>query len=171
MFLLILSSKKEKKARRSYQLVNYSNHRSDLRVAYPLLLSSLGNQYHRLSLRYSGLHHLPLKAKKYTFYQQRTTHSYQSIIMSFSPLLKEAASWFAIGSALGAFVCATVFVLAATAPGMGGASGLARSVGKSVDAVLFPDSHIQMNTRTNTTTKSSSTQTRLSPSNSSKQIC
>lgn len=92
--------------------------------------------------------------------------------MSFSPLLKEAASWFAIGSALGAFVCATIFVLAATAPGMGGATGLARSVGKSVDAVLFPDSHIHKNTTTTTTrTISSSQQTRLSPSNSTKQIC
>lgn len=61
--------------------------------------------------------------------------------MSFSPLLKEAAAWFAIGSALGAFVCATIFVLAATAPGMGGASGLARSVGKSVDSILFPETN------------------------------
>lgn len=52
--------------------------------------------------------------------------------------LKDSDAWLSIGPALGSFVCPTVFVLGAAAPSMGGASGLARSVGKSVDSILFP---------------------------------
>lgn len=57
-----------------------------------------------------------------------------------SPSFKEAAIWFALGSALGLFLCMTLFVLAAATPGLGGASGLARSIGKSLDGMLTTDS-------------------------------
>lgn len=53
-------------------------------------------------------------------------------ILSVSPLIKEPAGWFAFRSALWEFVCATVSVLAETALIMGEATGIARSVGKSV---------------------------------------
>ena len=60
--------------------------------------------------------------------------------MVLSPFLKEAGTWFALGSAMGAFLCTTVFVLASSAPGLGGSAAFAHAVGKGLDSFLFPDS-------------------------------
>lgn len=60
-------------------------------------------------------------------------------------IVKEIILWFTIGSVLGAIICVTIFVLAAVTPGLGGASGLARSVGKFLDSFLTHSSSSSSN--------------------------
>lgn len=54
----------------------------------------------------------------------------------FSPLLREAAFWFALGSAIAFFVVAVVVALVAAAPGIGSPASVARAVAKGVDAMI-----------------------------------
>lgn len=61
-------------------------------------------------------------------------HATRSVLMS--PLLKEAAFWFALGVVVAAFMCSAVMILAVSAPGIGSTAALVRAVGKSVDSVL-----------------------------------
>lgn len=63
-------------------------------------------------------------------------------MIALSPLLREAMCWFAIGSALAAFVCAAVIILAASAPGLGGSAAVVRAVGKTVDGVICPERNV-----------------------------
>lgn len=56
--------------------------------------------------------------------------------MAVSPLLREAAFWFALGSATAAFVIAVLVALVAAAPGIGGTAAVARAVAKGVDCML-----------------------------------
>lgn len=64
---------------------------------------------------------------------------YTARSMFMSPLLKEAAFWFALGVVVAAFMCSAVMILAVSAPGIGSTAALVRAVGKSVDSVLCPD--------------------------------